>query len=100
MTVAARSKAIIVFARSNSGVVCSNPNQGTDVCVSLFCVCVVLCVGSGQSYRQCIGLRNLKSGQGPKGCRATERGIERERAKLLATAAERNHSSLSEVFMR
>jgi hypothetical protein len=25
----------------------SNPTQGMDVCVCLFCVCVVLCVGSG-----------------------------------------------------
>jgi hypothetical protein len=34
-------------ARSNIGVVGSNPTQGMDVCVRLFCVCVVLCVGSG-----------------------------------------------------
>jgi hypothetical protein len=25
----------------------SNPTQSMDVCVRLFCVCVVLCVGSG-----------------------------------------------------
>jgi hypothetical protein len=25
----------------------SNPTQGMDVCVRLFCVCAVLCVGSG-----------------------------------------------------
>jgi hypothetical protein len=25
----------------------SNPTRGMDVCVRLFCVCVVLCVGSG-----------------------------------------------------
>jgi hypothetical protein len=25
----------------------SNPTQGMDACVRLFCVCVVLCVGSG-----------------------------------------------------
>jgi hypothetical protein len=37
ITVAARSKALNVFARSNTGVVGSNPTQGTDVCVySLF----------------------------------------------------------------
>jgi hypothetical protein len=40
--VAARSK-----ARSNTGIVGSNPNQGMDVCVRLFCVCVVLYVGRG-----------------------------------------------------
>jgi hypothetical protein len=27
--------------------VVSNPTQGMDVCVRLFCVCVVLCIGSG-----------------------------------------------------
>jgi hypothetical protein len=29
------------------GIVGSNPTRGMDVCVRLFCVCVVLCVGSG-----------------------------------------------------
>jgi hypothetical protein len=36
--VAARSKAWTAFARSNTGVVCSNPTRGIDVCV-------FLCVG-------------------------------------------------------
>jgi hypothetical protein len=45
-TVAAQSKAWTVFARSNTGIVGSNPTQGMVVCVRLFC-CVVLCVGSG-----------------------------------------------------
>jgi hypothetical protein len=36
-----------VFARSNSEVVRSNSTRGMVVCVSLFCVCVVLCVGKG-----------------------------------------------------
>jgi hypothetical protein len=44
---AAHSKAWIVFARSNTGVVGSNPTQGMDDCVRLFYVYVVLCVGSG-----------------------------------------------------
>jgi hypothetical protein len=35
-----------VFARSNAAIVGSNPTQGMDVCVRLFRVCVVLCVGS------------------------------------------------------
>jgi hypothetical protein len=39
--------AINVFARSNTGVVGSNPTRGMYVCVRLFCVCAVLCVGSG-----------------------------------------------------
>jgi hypothetical protein len=47
ITVAARSKAWTVFACSNTGIVGSNPTRGMDVCVRLFCVCVVLCVGSG-----------------------------------------------------
>jgi hypothetical protein len=36
-----------VFARSNAGIVGSNPTRGMDVCGRLFYVCVVLCVGSG-----------------------------------------------------
>jgi hypothetical protein len=36
-----------VFARSIAGIVGSNPTQVVDVYVCLFCVCVVLCVGSG-----------------------------------------------------
>jgi hypothetical protein len=47
VTVAARSKAWRLFARSNAGIVCSNPTRGMDVCVRLFCLCVVLCVGRG-----------------------------------------------------
>jgi hypothetical protein len=42
-----RSKAWTVFARLNTGIVGSNPTRGMDVCVHLFCVCIVLCVGSG-----------------------------------------------------
>jgi hypothetical protein len=40
-------KAWTVFARSNSGIVGSNPTRGMDVCVRLFCVFAVLCAGSG-----------------------------------------------------
>jgi hypothetical protein len=47
ITVAARSKAWTVFARSDTGVMGSNPTRGMDICVRLFCACVVLCVGSG-----------------------------------------------------
>jgi hypothetical protein len=52
------------------------------ICLRLFCVYIVLCVGSGLamgwcpvevSYRLCIGLRNWKSGQVPKGCTAIKR---------------------------
>jgi hypothetical protein len=53
-----------------------------SVCVYSVCV-VVLCISSGladppskESYRLHIGLRNLKSGQGPKrGCSVRERKI-------------------------
>jgi hypothetical protein len=47
MTVAERSKAWIVFARSKAAIVDSNPTQCLDVCLRLFRVYVVLCVGSG-----------------------------------------------------
>jgi hypothetical protein len=47
ITVAAWSKAQIVFARSKAGIVGSNPTEGTEVCVRLICICVVLYVGSG-----------------------------------------------------
>jgi hypothetical protein len=43
ITVAARSKAWTVLARSNTGIVGSKPTQGMDVCLHFFCVCV----GSG-----------------------------------------------------
>jgi hypothetical protein len=46
-TVAERSKAWTLFARSNSRIVGSNATQGMDVSVRLFCVCVVLFVGRG-----------------------------------------------------
>jgi hypothetical protein len=47
IAVAARFRACTVFDRSNTGIVGSNPTKGVDACVRLFCVCVVLCVGSG-----------------------------------------------------
>jgi hypothetical protein len=39
ITVAAPSKAWNIFARSNSGIVDSNPNQGMDVCIYSVFVC-------------------------------------------------------------
>jgi hypothetical protein len=80
ITVAARSNVWTVFALSSTGIVGSNPTRGLDVYVRLFCVRVVLCVGSGfvrgwsdfkEFYRLCIGSRNWKCGQGPtKSCTA------------------------------
>jgi hypothetical protein len=82
ITVAMQSTAWIVFVRSNTGIVASNPTWNMDACVRLFCVWVVLCVGSGlamgwspskEYYRLCTRSRNWKSGQGPtKGCRAID----------------------------
>jgi hypothetical protein len=73
ITLALQSNAWTVFALSKSGVVGSNTTQGMDVCMRLFCVCFVLCVGSGlmtcwspvqgvlsTSYR----IRELKKRQG------------------------------------
>jgi hypothetical protein len=45
--VVARSKTWTVVARSNTGIVVSNPTRGMDICMRLFCVCVVLCLGRG-----------------------------------------------------
>jgi hypothetical protein len=45
ITVAERSKARIVFAYSNNRVVISNPTRRMDICLSLFYICAVLCVG-------------------------------------------------------
>jgi hypothetical protein len=44
-----RAKTWTVFAYSDAGIVGSNRTQGMDVgvCMCLFCVCVVLCLGSG-----------------------------------------------------
>jgi hypothetical protein len=47
ITVVTRSKLWTVLARSNAEIVDSNPTQGMDVSVLLFCVCVVLCADSG-----------------------------------------------------
>jgi hypothetical protein len=45
ITVATRSKAWAVFARSNAEIEGSNPTQGMDVSiVCIYCVCVVLCL--------------------------------------------------------
>jgi hypothetical protein len=78
ITVAARSEEWTVLARWNAEIVGSR--RGCLYCVRLFCVCVVLCVGSGlatgwspskESYRLCIGSRNWKCRRGPtKDCRA------------------------------
>jgi hypothetical protein len=47
VTVAERSKACTVFARSEAEIVSSNPTKAWmfGVCRRLFCVCVILCLG-------------------------------------------------------
>jgi hypothetical protein len=47
VTVAVLSKAWTVFSRLSTGIVGSDPTWGMDVSVCLFCVCIVLCIGSG-----------------------------------------------------
>jgi hypothetical protein len=60
ITGAARSKTWTVFARSNTGVMGSNPTRGMDVCVRLFCVCAV-CV-------QVAALRGTNPPRSPTDC--------------------------------
>jgi hypothetical protein len=78
ITVAAPSKARTVFARSNTGIVGSNPIRGMDVSVRLFCVYVALRVRSGLATGRLLvqgvlptvyRLRNWKSDQGSQCCR-------------------------------
>jgi hypothetical protein len=44
ITVVAWSKAWIVFAPLNAGIMVSNPTQGMDVCVCIYSVSVLSCV--------------------------------------------------------
>jgi hypothetical protein len=81
-TVAAWSEAWTVFARSNTGVVGSNPTRGLDICVRVFCVCVLFVgsdIATGWSPVQGVlpavyGIKKLESSQRPtKGCRTIDR---------------------------
>jgi hypothetical protein len=85
--VGARSKALTVFARSNTKIVGLNFTRIMDVCVRLFCICVVLCVGNGlsngRSHAQGVQptvyrIKKLKNCQVPRGCRVREKESERE----------------------
>jgi hypothetical protein len=73
ITVVMRSKEWTVYHRLNTGIVGSNPTRDMDICVRLFCVCVVLCVGRGlvRGWFPVQGvlptvykIRKLKNGQG------------------------------------
>jgi hypothetical protein len=80
ITVAAQSKAWTVFARSNTGIMGSNPTWGMDVCVRLFCLCAVLCAGSaivmGWSPVQGVLPTVEKDQETEKAAKAQERAIE------------------------
>jgi hypothetical protein len=74
VTVAERSNAYIVFARSEAGIVGSNPKQGMNVwCVYVFilCLCCPSCdelITRPRSPTVCKRIMKLKSrGQGPRG---------------------------------
>jgi hypothetical protein len=84
ITVAARSKPWIIFARSNTGFVGLNPSWSMDVCVRLLCVCVcvLFCVEvaalrrtgppSKGSYWLCIDQETEEAVKVHKGCRAID----------------------------
>jgi hypothetical protein len=76
ITVATQCKAWAVFACLNTGIMGSNQTRGMDVSVRLFCVCFILCVGSGLamdwspvqgvlptvwSQKRCLGKYNVTS---------------------------------------
>jgi hypothetical protein len=69
-----RSKAWTVFARSNAGNMGSNPTQGIDVYVRLFCVYVAALwradPSSKESYRLC------KNQETEKAAKAQQRALE------------------------
>jgi hypothetical protein len=78
--VAARSKPWTFLVRSKAEIMGSNPTQGMDVCVRLFCVCVVRFVGSSHAtgwypvqgvLPKVQRLRNWKTAKVHKGCRET-----------------------------
>jgi hypothetical protein len=82
---ASRSEAWTVFARSNARIVGSNPTQSSDVCVRLFCVCVVLCAlrradpPSKESYRLCINEEIEKAAKVQQNvCSAVDRQTDRQ----------------------
>jgi hypothetical protein len=77
ITVAARSEAWTVFARSNAGIVSSNPTRGMDVSVRLFCLC--FSVRRLQPCDRLIPVQETeKAAKVHKGCRAMDRQIRRQ----------------------
>jgi hypothetical protein len=81
ITVAARSKAWNLFARSNAGIVGSNPTQGMDVCLCLFCVCI--CSGLSAAWSPVQGV--LPTDLGLRNRSDTKRFADAPCSKLGAT---------------
>jgi hypothetical protein len=110
---ATRAAAWTVFARSNTGIVGSNPTGGMDVRVCWFCVNVVLCVGgtlrkadppSKESYRLCTGKlkkrpRSIKMAVGPneEGKRASDKALKPRWFWVLSTIVSTLQNLLSNV---
>jgi hypothetical protein len=70
---AVRCKAWTVFACLNIGIVCSNLTRAMDVCVRLFCLGSGLVTGWSPVHGALVTvyrIKKLKSGHGPKGCKA------------------------------
>jgi hypothetical protein len=75
IAVAALSKAWTAFARSNTGIMGSNPTRGMDVCVRLFCVCLVWVAlrrtdPPSKQSTVCVQIKELK--KRPRSTRAVE----------------------------
>jgi hypothetical protein len=83
VTVAEWSKTCIVFARSDAGIVGSNPFSGTDVWwVCLFCVCVVLCWSPVQGILINVTSRNWSETNVSRILCTPEEAIEDKKLKL------------------
>jgi hypothetical protein len=68
--VAARSKALTVFARPNTGIMGSIPIRSMDVCVRLFCVYVAVLRRAdppSNEFLPTVYKLSWKIGQGPQG---------------------------------
>jgi hypothetical protein len=65
-----------VVARSTTGIVGSNPTRGMDVCVGLFCVCAVLCAGSGLISRPRSPTNYVKDEESEKTAKVQQRAVE------------------------